>query len=227
MRAAAEDRMLVSSLVEGSALFPQILAMMRSPEPARAAHVEVAPARRVEMESPMIRDPLCLVRASADALADVEIVFDDLRAYSRRVDGMDGRADAARAFVTARPPGCGLRDKHAFVAYRHGVPIGLLDIIGDHPRPGTAFIGLLAVRESAHGAGLGRALYARTEAIMRWRLKARRARLAVVEANPVGGFWQAMGFGPTGEVKPYEGEAVRSRAVLMEKMLSMEEGLLV
>jgi len=177
----------------------------------------VTPARHGD--DPMARGPLSLVRASADALADIETVFDDLRAYSRRVDGTTFRANAARAFVTARPPGCDPRDKHAFVIYRHGVPIGLLDLIGDHPRPGTAFIGLLAVRESAHGAGLGRALYARAESIMRLRLKARTARLAVVESNPVSGFWQKMGFGPTGEVTPYEGEALRSRAVLMEKPL--------
>lgn len=167
----------------------------------------------------MVRGPLCLVRASADALADIGAVFDDLRDYSRRVDGTDRRGHAVHDFVTARPPGCGPRDKHALVAYRHGVPTGLLDLIGDHPQPGTAFIGLLAVRESAHGAGLGRALYARAEHVMRFHLRARTARLAVVEANPVSGFWRTMGFGPTGEVRPYEGEAVRSRAILMEKAL--------
>ncbi|KQT61498.1 hypothetical protein ASG52_01010 [Methylobacterium sp. Leaf456] len=167
----------------------------------------------------MARGPLCLVRASPDALADIGIVFDDLRAYSRRVDGTEDRAKAARAFIAARPPGCDIRDKHAFVAYRHGVPIGLLDIIGGDPRSGTAFIGLLAVRESEHGAGLGRALYARAELIMRLRLKARTARLAVVEANPVIEFWRTMGFQLTGEVKPYEGAAVRSRSLLMEKPL--------
>lgn len=167
----------------------------------------------------MARGPLCLVRASTDELTDIAVVFDDLRAYSRRIDGTDGRTNAAHEFIAARPPGCGLRDKHAFVAYRHGVPIGLLDIVGDHPRSGTAFIGLLAVRESEQGAGLGRALYARAEAIMRYRLGARTARLAVVEANPVSGFWRTMGFRPTGEVTPYAGEAARSRAVLMEKAL--------
>lgn len=167
----------------------------------------------------MAGGPLCLVRACADELADIEAVFDDLRAYPHRVDGTGGRADAAHEFVAARPPGCDPRDKHAFVAHRNGIPIGLLDLIGDHPRPGTAFVGLLAVRESQHGAGLGRALYARAEAIMRFRLKARTARLAVVETNPVSGFWRRMGFGPTGEVSPYAGEAVRSRAILMEKPL--------
>ncbi|SFK37295.1 GNAT family N-acetyltransferase [Methylorubrum salsuginis] len=167
----------------------------------------------------MASGPLCLLRASAADVAEIGLVFDDLRDYSRRVDGTDARANAAHDLLTVRPPGCDPRDKHAFLVYRHGVPIGLLDLIGDHPRPGTAFIGLLAVRESEHRAGLGRALYARAESIMRLRLKARTARLAVVESNPVSGFWQKMGFGPTGEVTPYEGEAVRSRAVLMEKPL--------
>jgi hypothetical protein len=43
--------------------------------------------------------------------------------------------------------------------------------------------------------------------------------LAVVEANPVQGFWEKMGYVVTGEVRPHEGIQVRSVKKLMEKQL--------
>ncbi|WP_316213466.1 MULTISPECIES: GNAT family N-acetyltransferase [unclassified Bradyrhizobium] len=87
------------------------------------------------------------------------------------------------------------------------------------PVPGTAFIGLLAVRESAQESGVGRALFREAERFARDDLRARTLRLAVVETNPVMGFWMKMGSRPTGEVKPFEGEVIKSRSALMEKEL--------
>ncbi len=97
--------------------------------------------------------------------------------------------------------------------------VGLLDIVDGYPVPGTAFIGLLAVRESAQKSGVGRALFREAERLARDDLRARNLRLAVVETNPVMGFWMKMGFRPTGEVKPFEGEVLKSSAALMEKEL--------
>ena len=167
----------------------------------------------------MPNDSVCLSRVVADDLIDVETIFDDLRNYSERVDGGHRRKGAALEFATAFPPSSHIQNKHAFVAYRHGLPVGLLDIIDAYPVPGTAFIGLLAVRESLHGAGLGRILYAQAEQFIQRDLRAKTVRIAVVETNRVSGFWQQMGFTPTGEVKRYEGEAVSSQAILMEKTL--------
>ncbi|MGQ4273244.1 GNAT family N-acetyltransferase [Terrihabitans sp. B22-R8] len=121
--------------------------------------------------------------------------------------------------MTSLPPGYSPQHKHSFVARRDGLPVGLLDVLRDYPLAGTAFIGLLAVRESVQGSGAGRALVHEAETFARDVLKANVLRLAVVEANPVAGFWTKIGFRPTGEVRPYEGEAVTSRAVLMEKEL--------
>lgn len=165
---------------------------------------------------------LRISRVSAADLSDVEAVFDDLRGYSVRVDDEPRRRGAAEEFATAVPPGCGLQDKHAFVAKRDGLPVGLLDIIDGYPGQGVAFIGLLAVNESLHGAGIGRRLYAEAERYVRDRLGAYTIRLAVVEANPVLGFWQRMGFSPTGESKPYGGGVVASRAIFLEKALGSE-----
>lgn len=164
-------------------------------------------------------EAVCSLRVVADDLRDVQSVFDDLRAYSKHVDGRIRRTDAAREFATALPPGCDVQDKYGFVAYLHGRPVGLLDVIVGYPVPGTAFIGLLAVKEDLHGTGIGRSLYSEAERFMRDDLQAHTARLAVVETDAVGGFWEKMGFEPTGERKPYAGEAILSRSILMEKTI--------
>lgn len=158
--------------------------------------------------------------ASADALRAVDAVLDDLAGYSRRVDGVARRRHAAIGFATDLPPGRAARHKHAFLAMLGGEAVGLADIVDGHPSCGTAFIGLLAVRETVHGSGIGRALFEAVERFARDEIGARTLRLAVVEANPVSGFWTKMGFHPTGEIRPYEGEAVTSRSILMEKALT-------
>lgn len=158
-----------------------------------------------------------LVPVALDDLTEVNVIFDELTAYSQRVHGVPRRGDAAYTFATAVPRAHPPVSKYAFLAKRGDVPVGLLDVTDGYPSPETAFIGLLAVRESAQGLGVGRALFREAERFIRDDLKARTMRLAVVEANPVIGFWMKMGFHPTGEVKPFEGEACSSRAVLMEK----------
>lgn len=150
---------------------------------------------------------------------EVNDIFEDLTTYSQRIDGVPRRDGAAHAIATALPPGYKLSDKHAFLAKRETVPVGLLDVIDGYPSPGTAFIGLLAIRESAQGSGLGRALVQKVEQFARNNLNARTIRLAVVENNPVFGFWTKMGFQPTGEIKLFEGETITSRAIFMEKKL--------
>ncbi|MDX8495315.1 GNAT family N-acetyltransferase [Mesorhizobium sp. VK22B] len=160
-----------------------------------------------------------LVAVTPDDLREVENIFGDLTTYSQRVDGVRRRDGAAYAFATALPPGYKPSDKHAFLVKRGDVPVGLLDVINGYPSLGTVFIGLLAIRESAQGSGIGRALVHEAEQFARYNLKARTIRLAVVETNPVFGFWTKMGYRATGEVKPFEGETISSRAVLMEKKL--------
>jgi ribosomal protein S18 acetylase RimI-like enzyme len=109
--------------------------------------------------------------------------------------------------------------KHAFLARSGALAVGLLDLIDGYPSAGTVCIGLLAIRQSAQGAGLGRALYREAERFARDELGARVLRLAVVATNPVIGFWTRMGFRPTGETKPFCGESVTSLSILMEKHL--------
>lgn len=162
---------------------------------------------------------LLLEAVSAQDLCAVDAVFDELETYSLRVDGVRRRADAADAFINALPQGCEPHRKHAFLARSGALTVGLLDLIDGYPSAGTAFIGLLAIRESAQGAGLGRALYCEAERFAREGLGARVLRLAVVKSNPVVGFWTQMGFHATGEIKPFRGERVTSQSIVMEKDL--------
>lgn len=165
------------------------------------------------------KDAVLLVPVASDDLREVNAIFDELTSFSLLVDDVPRRCDAAYSFATAVPPGYSHVSKHAFLAKRGNAAVGLLDVVNGYPSPGTAFIGLLAVRESAQGSGVGRALFHEAERFVRDDLKARTMRLAVVETNPVIGFWTKMGFNATGEVKLYQGLARASRVVLMEKEL--------
>lgn len=171
----------------------------------------------------ILRRDIALVPVTAANLDEVDAVFDAMRAFSERVEGISKKTDAANAFAKSRPPNHDPRKKHAFLARAGERTIGLLDLIEDFPAPGTVYIGLLAIDERFHGLGLGHALWHAAERFACERLNAERLRLAVVESNPVTGFWQKMGFRPTGEIKPYQGERISSRAILMEKSIAVPE----
>lgn len=162
---------------------------------------------------------IVLVSVKPDDLHEVDSVFNDLQTFSKRVDGVPKRSDAAKDFMPSLPPGHDPRKKHVFLAKIGEKAIGLLDIVADYPAPGTAFIGLLAIRESMHGTGLGRALCHAAEDFAQEHLKAKVIQLAVVESNPALEFWTKIGFRPAGEERLYQGERQRSRAILMQKLL--------
>lgn len=151
--------------------------------------------------------------------ARVAALLGRLEAYSARVDGVPRDDDGARAFLKDLPAGIPASQKHTFVVVADEEDIGLADIVDGFPRAGTAFVGLLAIREDRHGRGLGRASWQALEVFARQTLKAEVLRLAVVDTNPVEGFWRQQGFQKTGESSPYTGVARSSTAWLMEKRL--------
>ena len=158
------------------------------------------------------------IRVTDEALVDR--LLDRLTSYSLAVDGVPKPKNGAQHLLTGIPPGIPASSKHVFVVSAGEEPVGLVDVIDGYPRPGVAFIGLLAIAEDRHGRGLGRAAYECLEAYARDRLGASVIRLAVVASNPVRPFWRRMGFRETGEVRPYEGEMLTSDAHLMEKLLT-------
>jgi GNAT superfamily N-acetyltransferase len=145
-------------------------------------------------------------------------VLNQLATYSRRANGRSRPTNTAADILNLRPEGCQAEQKHLWIAFRGGVPIGLVDLIEGYPRPGVGFVGLLAIVEPLHGHGAGRAVFA--ELIRRARrLKLKRLRLAVVGTNPVQGFWGKMGFRRTGETRARWGERKRRTLFLMERRL--------
>jgi ribosomal protein S18 acetylase RimI-like enzyme len=136
-----------------------------------------------------------------------------------RVDGVSKIVDGASDLLSATPDGYDYESKHTFAVMSGSEPIGVVDIVSDFPHPATAFIGLLALTETHHRRGLGRATFNAVAHFARHRLMASKLRLAVVATNPVIGFWRKMGFRETGEVKPYSGVYVTSTARLLEKSL--------
>jgi diamine N-acetyltransferase len=139
--------------------------------------------------------------------------------YSIVVTGGPAGEDAARALVDDRPPDRADVDKSVFGIWRGDEIVGCADVLRGYPEPGTAFIGLLLLKERWQGIGLGADAYGALQSRLReW--KCWKARLAVVETNRQAlGFWRAMGFVPTGERPEYSGGRVRSHLVVMEKNL--------
>jgi ribosomal protein S18 acetylase RimI-like enzyme len=152
-------------------------------------------------------------------IALVDQILDGLREYSMRVDGVPKMTDGARHLLTAAPEGYGTESKYVFAVMLDSEPIGVVDVIRDFPTPSTGFIGLLAVVELHQHRGFGRATLAAIEHFARRDLAASKLRLAVVDTNPVLGFWHKMGFHETGEVNAYSGERVTGTARLLEKTL--------
>lgn len=75
---------------------------------------------------------------------------------------------------------------------------GVAEVSYGFPDPTDAYLGLMLLGPWARGAGHGKAMLARAEALARGR-GARRMFLAVLEANPRGrAFWERQGFRPTG-----------------------------
>lgn len=75
---------------------------------------------------------------------------------------------------------------------------GVAEVSYGFPEPTDAYLGLMLLGPWAQGAGHGKALLARAEALARGR-GAQRMFLAVLEANPRGrAFWEREGFRATG-----------------------------
>jgi len=149
----------------------------------------------------------------------VDGLLDQLTTYSMLVDGVPKAKDGARRFLTAFPASRSPESKQPFLVMHDAEPMGLADVIDGYPTAAVAFIGLLAVKEGDQRKGLGRAAYELLERFAHDRLKVGTMRLAVVETNPVVGFWHKMGFSETGEIAQYAGEVKTARAILMEKAI--------
>jgi GNAT superfamily N-acetyltransferase len=145
-------------------------------------------------------------------------VFEGLRAYARAVHGEPFPPEEAEALFADMPPGFDDREaKTVFGVSQGGEMVGVADVVRGYPAEGTAMIGLLAIHESHQGRGIGAAVARLLEQSAReWGCS--RLRIGVVAANePAFPFWQAIGFTPTGETRPWRDGSVVSEVVVMEK----------
>jgi len=150
---------------------------------------------------------------------EVQAIIDAAPIFSENVEGVTHDPEYARRDLQALPPGCDKDQKHFFIIQNAGTNIGVADLVRDYPKPGTTFLGLLLLAEFWQGKGAGRAAYQLLEDFAETKLSARKLRLAYNDTNPVGTFWEKMGFKLTGETKAYKGQSRDSNVHLMEKDL--------
>ncbi|MCQ9386773.1 GNAT family N-acetyltransferase [Brevibacterium moorei] len=172
-------------------------------------------------------NPLVLERLSADSAGDRARVLRLLESdpgYSLRTTGNAPGPDDARAILHDLPPGLAADRKTdlGLCAAPGGELIALADVLWGWPEPGTAHIGLLMVAGHASGRGNGRILHERIVELARRRIAAHRnqaidrLRLAIVDSNATVArpFWEALGYRPTGESRPYRAGSVTSRSTI-------------
>ncbi|MGP5638129.1 GNAT family N-acetyltransferase [Brachybacterium tyrofermentans] len=142
--------------------------------------------------------------------------------YTRTVRGREVAEGDAQEILTVRPPQADPRAKSVIgLIDPEGVLLGLCDIVTHWPEPGTAHVGLLLVESTAHGRGLGRLLHDSVLAQLRADGGIRRLRAGVVATNAdrAGGFWEHLGYRPTGELVPYSAGTIESSTMILTRDL--------
>lgn len=127
----------------------------------------------------------------ADAAAVWEVLRDD-GGFSARVEGRAPRRADVDALFEARPPEVEAERKHTLGWFEDGRLVAVADVVEDWPQAGVDYLGLLLVRATHQGRGVGRRFH---EAVVT-RFGAERWRLSVVASNARGAvpFWQALGY---------------------------------
>ncbi len=161
---------------------------------------------------------LVLRSFDADEEAVLQALLESDSGYTERVTGLPPGPSDALSLLLGRPEALSEDDKLVLGAWDGDQLVGVVDLLLRYPDEQTVFIGLLLVHGQRQGEGLGRAVLT---AVERWAGSwgwARRMRLAVVRTNSgVSGFWEHLGYAPTGEVRPYRYAGLESESVLYDK----------
>jgi GNAT superfamily N-acetyltransferase len=160
------------------------------------------------------------VSDSAEDLAAVRVVLDHAQGYARAVHGAAFGPEEAESVVRDLPPGASADAKRVYLISSDESVIGVLEGIIGHPVAGTAMLGLLVLDERRQGLGHGRRSVGWFERHVREHEGCRRVRLGVVASNASAlGFWAAMGYERTGEVRPWAEGTVKSEVIVFEKAI--------
>lgn len=166
-------------------------------------------------------DSLHFVQLSADAsgIAQAQAILDASPRFHIQTGGTPAGPEEGRALLECLPPGAIPSQKAVYLLMNGGTPVGVLEQVSGWPEPGTLFVGLFLLCDSARGRGLGTLIFRLLE--QRWQAQGRRrVRLAVLDNNPEGrAFWTKLGFHETGELSPYQERAFQTTVRVMAKEL--------
>jgi RimJ/RimL family protein N-acetyltransferase len=104
-----------------------------------------------------------------------------------------------------------------------GHPIGTAELHINHPERGIAYLGLLQIRGTLAGQGVGRAAYHLVERHARDVHGCNRMRLGVSNENDVSGFWSKLGFKNNGHTYSWMGEHKANQVVEYEKNIEVAD----
>ena len=164
---------------------------------------------------------LVLLHGEPAEMTALQEVLESAPGFFELVDGGPPGPAEALSTYTVLPEGVTYEDKSVYGVYLGDLMVGCVDLIRGYPDAHSAMLGLFLIGEPWQGRGIGSAAYRETEGVVRGWADAERVRIGVVRANvPAFGFWHAMGFTETGDVRPYESGPVTSEVVVMEKPLA-------
>lgn len=156
-----------------------------------------------------------------DDVDALQLLLESDPGYSQRITGYPTGPSDALSVLIARPAGFDEADKFSLGLWADDQLVGFADLLKGYPDPETAWIGLLIVDPRQRRVGYGRALHAAIiDRASSWP-GVRRILLGIVATNAAYAepFWRALGYRPTGEVRPYRYDHVESTVARWELAL--------
>ncbi|XAS75504.1 GNAT family N-acetyltransferase [Dermatophilaceae bacterium Sec6.4] len=156
----------------------------------------------------------------------LQTLLESVSDYSQRVTGSPTGPSDALSALRAVPPDRTVDDKFDIGMWDGHQLVAFADVVRGYPAEDIAYIGLLIVDGCQQGRGLGRGLHGELLRVASGWAGIRRMRLSIVATNAsrADPFWWALGYRPTGEVRPYQYDSVDSAVALWERPLRTEVG---
>jgi GNAT superfamily N-acetyltransferase len=153
---------------------------------------------------------------------EVEALQDVLEAsprYWQLIENRPAPEDTAQGVLSALPNGKSYHDKLVLLVADAEGDFACVDLVFGYPDATCTMLGLLLLRESHQGQGLGVRIFREIERRAIERDQAR-VRIGVVATNDrVLPFWKRLGFSPTGQKRSYAENGVVSEIIVLEKPL--------
>ena len=160
-----------------------------------------------------------------DDVDDLQVLLETVPDYSQRVTGLPPGASDALSTLLQVPPDFDASGKRDIAAWDDGLMVAFADFLLGYPDESYVFLGLLVVRADRQRCGAGRRLHDVVIQRVVQESAATRLRLGIVETNAdqAEPFWRALGYEPTGEVKPYRYDNLNSTVALWEHPITRPE----